>query len=134
MIGSRLHRRVVLWLCVSVAFIVAGCHDTPTVTWNSQKLSPNGRWVTVAHSEISGNFGGQYDETVAQVMQAGIEHSGDTVLILSHEYKDIILVMNWDAPNHLRINYRASSRPGDHVNVDFQAIKWGEVTVSATEM
>lgn len=132
-IEIRPHRRAALWLCVSAMLIVSGCHDSPTITWKSEQPSPDGHWVAVAHSEIIGNFGGQYDQTLVQLKEVGRQSPENTILILSHEYKDIILSMNWDTPSHLSIRYRESPRPGDHVDINFQAIKCGNVTISVVK-
>jgi len=131
---TSLYHSFAPWLCVFEILIAPGCHESPTITWKSERLSPDGHWNAVAHSEIIGNFGGQYDQTFVQLKEVGRKGPGNTILLLSHEYRDIIISMNWDAPNHLNIKYRQSLRPGDHVDVNFQAIKCGNVVISAEKM
>jgi hypothetical protein len=96
-----------------------------------ERKSPDGRWVAVARSEIVGSFGGEYDETVVHLNLVGRKNRAYTILVLSHEYKDIHLSMNWDSPTHLDIKYKESERPGDFVYTHFQAIKCDDVTISA---
>jgi hypothetical protein len=52
------------------------------------------------------------------------------ILGFSHEYGTMNLKMEWVTPKHLNVIYGESGRPGDSVEIEFQAIKCGGVEIS----
>jgi hypothetical protein len=56
------------------------------------------------------------------------------VLGFSHQYATMNLKMEWVTPTHLDVAYGASEKPGDHVSLDFQVVKCGDVEISARDI
>jgi hypothetical protein len=56
------------------------------------------------------------------------------ILEFSHEYATMNLKMEWITPTHLNVMYGESGKPGDEVNLDFQAVKCGGVEISVQHM
>jgi hypothetical protein len=56
------------------------------------------------------------------------------ILAFSHEYATIRLNMEWLDPQHLAVTYGASARPGDQVDVTFQAVKCSDISISLREL
>ena len=44
------------------------------------------------------------------------------------------LKMEWVTPTHLEVAYGPSPRPGDHVNLGFQVVKYGGVDISVRDL
>jgi hypothetical protein len=52
------------------------------------------------------------------------------ILGFSHQYATMNLKMVWLAPRHLNVIYGESGRPGDKVEIGFQAIKCADVEIT----
>jgi hypothetical protein len=44
------------------------------------------------------------------------------------------LKMEWVTPTHLDVTYGASTRPGDHVSLDFQVAKMSGIDISVRDL
>jgi hypothetical protein len=40
------------------------------------------------------------------------------------------LHLNWNTPRNLDVTYGPSGRPGDEVTLDFQAVRFSDVTIT----
>jgi hypothetical protein len=56
------------------------------------------------------------------------------VLEFSHNNMTMNLRMEWVTPTHLHVTYGENARPGDHVNLNFQAVKCGGVDISVQHL
>jgi hypothetical protein len=128
---GRTHHRSLLNSAALV--IIGGClrgcawHDYAT-TWSAEARSPDGLWVATAESVQNGGPGTAYDSTAVYLRQSGQKPA--EILGFSHQYATINLHMKWLTPAHLEVTYGPSGRPGDTVNVDFQAVKFAAVEIS----
>lgn len=118
--------RLVLLVCVSTL----GCREAPTTTWSAQSRSPDGSWLAIARSEQGGGLGGAYDVTTVSLKRVNGPQPPTQVLLFSHEYPTMNLKMEWLAPTHLNVTYGPSARPGDHADLNFQAVKCAGVDIS----
>jgi len=50
--------------------------------------------------------------------------------LFSHEYSTMNLKMEWLTPKDLHVIYGPSDHPGDHADLDFEAIKCASVNIS----
>jgi hypothetical protein len=44
------------------------------------------------------------------------------------------LKMEWLTPTHLNVTYGPSARPGDHADLNFQAIKCAGIEITVTDL
>jgi hypothetical protein len=121
---------LILLVCVSMF----GCRETPTTTWSSQVQSPDGTWVAIARSEQGGSFGGAYNVTTVSLKRTNGSQPPTQVLLFSHEYATMNLKMEWLAPTHLNVTYGPSARPGDHADVNFQAVRCAGIDISIRDL
>lgn len=56
------------------------------------------------------------------------------MLAFSHLYATMNLKMEWVAPTHLDVTYGASARPGDHVSLNFQVVKYAGIDISVRDL
>jgi hypothetical protein len=56
------------------------------------------------------------------------------ILVFSHQWRTMRLNMKWLSPSHLEVVYGPSSRPWDHVEVDFQVVKIAGIDVSLQKL
>lgn len=121
-------------LVVALLFIlIAGCQD-PAVTWSAEEKSPDGLWLVSAQSQQWGGPGTAYDATTVYLKWVKGRQPPVEILGFSHQYATMHLEMKWVTPKHLAVTYAPTSKPGDHVSVDFQAIKCADVTISVEEV
>jgi hypothetical protein len=121
-------------LCFSVIVLLFGCSKAPRATWTATAPSPDGVWVAEAHSEQGGGFGGDNDVTIVQLRRVAGSQPPIQILLFSQEYATIYLQMNWVNSSQLNVLYGPSSRPGDRVTLDFQAIKCAGVDITAHDV
>jgi hypothetical protein len=120
----------VIALLAACAFM-GGCPEACKeggTTWTAESRSPDGLWTATARSQQWGGPGAAYDGTTVYlkwVSQPPIE-----VLGFSHQYATMNLKMEWVAPRHLNVIYGESGRPGDKVEIGFQAIKCADVEIT----
>jgi hypothetical protein len=75
-----------------------------------------------------------YDATTVYLKQINGTQPPTQVLVFSHQYATMYLKkMDWSTATHLNSLYAASTRPGDQVDIDFQAVKCGGVDISMRE-
>ena len=117
-------------LILLVCVFMSGCRETPTTTWSSQVQSPDGIWLATARSEQGGSFGGSYNVTTVSLKRSKGSEPPTQVLLFSHEYATMNLKMEWLGPTHLNVTYGPSTRPGDHADVNFQAVKCAGIDIS----
>jgi hypothetical protein len=123
----RVRSLTVLALCI-LAF---GCQEAAT-TWSAEALSPDGQWLAIARTQQWGGPGTAYDATTVSLKQVNAAPKDPTqVLLFSHQYSTMSLKMDWITPTHLQVTYASSSRPGDHVSLDFQVAKMNGIDISA---
>lgn len=133
--GSRSAARITMWRLILVVCVsMVGCRETPTTTWSEQARSPDGMWLAVARSEQGGSFGGAYDVTTVSLKRIDGPQPPTQVLLFSHEYPTINLKMEWLTPTHLNVTYGPSARPGDHADLNFQAVKCAGVEISVRDL
>lgn len=128
--ARKMTPRLILLLCVSML----GCRETPTTTWLAQERSPDGMWLAIARSEQGGGLGGAYDVTTVSLRRVKGSQPPAQVLLFSHEYPTMNLKMEWLTSAHLNVTYGPSARPGDHADLNFQAIKCAGVDISVTDL
>jgi hypothetical protein len=56
------------------------------------------------------------------------------ILGFSHQYATMKLKIEWVAPTNLKVMYGESGKPGDHVEVDFQAVKCAGIAISTEHL
>jgi hypothetical protein len=56
------------------------------------------------------------------------------ILLFSHEYATMNLKLEWMSPTHLNVVYGASTKPGDDVNLEFQAIRCAGIDISLQDL
>jgi hypothetical protein len=119
---------------ISIATI-AGCASLygcgPTTTWSGETRSPDGRYLAVARSKQWSGPGNAYDATTVYLKWIKGSQPPTEVLEFSHQYATMNLKMEWKTPTHLHVTYGESAKPGDHVSLDFQAIKCAGIEISA---
>lgn len=122
--------RLILLVCV----LMSGCREAPTTTWSVQARSPDGTWLAIARSEQGGGIGGAYDVTTVSLQRVKGPQPPAQVLLFSHEYATMNLKMEWLTPTHLNVTYGPSARPGDHADLNFQAIKCAGIEITVTDL
>jgi hypothetical protein len=127
----RLREAVVL-LVAAISFF-CGCRDVRT-TWSAQVLSPDGNWAALARSEQWSGPGGAADATRVYLKWTKGDVPPIEILAFSHEYATMSLKIEWQDPQHLVVTYGASTRPGDKVNLNFQAVKCSDISISVREL
>jgi hypothetical protein len=132
--ASRLALRVMSRLLLLTCVAMFGCRETPTTTWSAQSLSPDGNWIAIARSEQGGGIGGAYDVTTVSLKRTNGSQPPAQVLLFSHEYSTMNLKMEWLTPTHLNVTYGPSARPGDHADLNFQAVKCAGVEISVRDV
>ena len=129
MICPRLCRcsRVATPCALAMLTLLAGCRDWAP-TWSTRVTSPDSTWVASAESVQNGGPGTAADYTSVSLSRPGKKPV--EVLLFNHQYATMTLQMRWLTPTDLQVDYGPSSRPGDTVTVDFQAVKLGPVSIS----
>jgi hypothetical protein len=105
---------------------LCGCAG-PKKTWSAETPSPDGSWLALAQSQQWSGPGNAYDATTVYLKQA----SGPRIEVLefSNQAPVMNLKMQWVSPRHLQVTY-GENAVQDHVDVDFQAVKCGDVEIS----
>lgn len=125
--------RTTLLTCLGLCILGGGCHDVAT-TWSAEARSPDGRWLATAQSQQWGGPGTAYDATTVYLTDVKASRAPTQVLVFSHQYATMNLEMEWLSPTHLEVKYGASTRPGDHVSLDFQVVKISGIDISVQEL
>jgi hypothetical protein len=125
--------RAMLLLIVGFCVLGFGCQDVAT-TWSTEVPSPNGDWLATARSQQWGGPGTAYDATTVFLKPSKGTQPPTQVLVFSHQYATMFLKMDWITPTHLNVTYAASTRPSDHVSLDFQAVKCDGVEITVREI
>lgn len=125
--------RAMLLLILGFCVLGIGCQNVAT-TWSTEVPSPNGDWLATARSQQWGGPGTAYDATTVFLKPSKETKPPTQVLVFSHQYATMYLKMDWITSIHLNVTYAASSRPGDHVNLDFQAFKCDGIEITAQEI
>jgi hypothetical protein len=102
-----------------------------TVTWSAEASSPDGLWLAVAKSRQWSGPGNAYDATTVYLKWIKGSQPPIEVLGFSHELGTMNLKMEWITPKHLHVIYGESEKRGDHVNINFQAIKCAGIDISS---
>jgi hypothetical protein len=121
-------------LILLVCVLMSGCREAPTANWSAQARSPDGTWLAIARSEQGGGIGGAYDVTTVSLRRFNGSQPPAQVLLFSHEYATMNLKMEWLTPTRLNVTYGPSARPGDHVDLNFQAVKCAGVEISVRDL
>jgi hypothetical protein len=127
--------KLLLLLTIATCLLASGCQDdSAKTTWSAETKSPDGDWLAIARSQQWSGPGNAYDATTVSLKRT----SGDTtpikVLDFDHDYATMDINMKWLTPTHLEVMYGASSLPGDHVNVNFQAIRCAGIDISLRDI
>jgi len=132
-------RKLILFVIVGLCTCMTGCD--PGTTWSAKVPSPDGSWIATARTLQWGGPGTAYDAT-----EVFLEWNPSTpppfipikpplkIIGFSHDYGRIYLKMEWITNKHLEVTYAPSDKPQDHVTLDFQAIKCGDVEISVKEL
>lgn len=124
---------LLLLLTLGLCIAGAGCRNVAT-TWSATVPSPDGRWLAMARSQQWGGPGAAYDATTVFLKPTRGTQPPTQVLVFSHQYATMNLKMDWVAPTQLKVSYAPSTRPDDHVSVDFEAVKCGGVDIAVQEI
>ena len=127
-------RKAISVIIVAIGVFLAGCRDNPTTTWTSEARSPDGLWLATARSQQWSGPGNAYDATTVYLKWVRGSQPAVEILGFSHQYATMNLKMEWLTPTHLNVMYGESGKPGDHVSVDFQAIKCAGIEISAQHL
>jgi hypothetical protein len=123
-----------IWLVlIGVCVLGAGCHNVAT-TWSAEARSPDGLWLATAQSQQVGGPGTAYDGTSVYLTRINGSQPPTQVLGFSHQFATMNLKMEWVTPTHLEVSYGASARPGDHVNLGFEVVKYGGIDISVRDL
>src|SRR5437879_1156976 len=121
-------RTAISLVTVAVCGLLLGCG--PTKTWSAEARSPDGYWLAVARSEQWSGPGNAYDATTVYLKPLKGSQRSTQVLGFSHQYATMNLKMEWATPTHLKVIYGESANAGDHVNLDFQVVKYAGIDIS----
>ena len=125
-------RTAISLIVIGVCFFGA-CQDVAT-TWSAEARSPDGLWLATARSQQWGGPGTAYDATTVYLKSIKGPQPPAQVMLFSHQFATMNLTMKWVTPKHLEVMYGPSANPGDHVSLDFQAVKCGGVDISVREL
>lgn len=124
---------IALLFALSMGILGSGCQG-PATTWSAESRSPDGLWLAFARSQQWAGPGTAYDATTVYLKWIKGTQSPIEILGFSHQYATMHLRMEWITPKHLNIIYAPTSKSGDHVIVDFQAIKCADIEISIQEL
>src|SRR5579864_8485842 len=119
-------------IAIGVYVLLCGCG--PTTTWTSEVRSPDGNWLAVARSEQGSGPGNASDATTVYLKRLKWPQPLTQVLGFSHQYATMNLKMEWVSPAHLHVRYGESAKPGDHVNLNFQVVKYAGIDISVEHL
>ena len=118
--------RAILLLSLGLCVFLSGCKKDPPVS-SAESKSPDGKLVATAHTFANSGFGGGPPTTFVYLSWVAGLQSPTLILSLtggSDAAVDANVEMKWLNSNHLELKYK------ENQNVDFQAIKWGNVDLS----
>lgn len=118
--------RVMLFLGLGLCLVLSGCKKDPPVS-SAESKSPDGKLVATAHTFANSGFGGGPPTTFVYLSWAMGRQSPTLILSLSggsDAAVDANVEMKWLDSTHLELKYK------ENQSVDFQAVKWGKVTLS----
>lgn len=127
--GCARVRMTISLVMITACVLFCGCG--PTTTWSGEACSSDGIWLAVARSEQWSGPGNTYDATTVHLKRLKGSRRPMEVLEFSHQYATMNLKMEWKTPTHLHVTYGESATPGDHVSLDFQAVKCAGIEISA---
>ena len=105
------------------------CIDTADTTWTAAVPAPGGAWIASAHSFATGGPGTAYAGTVVCLNQ--YQQSRFVIASFSQQYERMNLRLHWMDFKHLDVAYGPTRKPGDSVQVLFQAVlAFGEVHIT----
>jgi len=113
--------------CVIIAFVLAllaGCSDSPT--WSADCRSPYDNWIATARTVEHSGFGTGDVETTVEIHNSHGSSRAERVLAFADGGRDIDLKMQWTAPSHLLVTYKADPRI-----LYYQVLKTSGIEISA---
>jgi hypothetical protein len=125
--------RAMLLTFLGLCILGIGCQDVAT-TWSAEARSPDGRWLATARTQQWGGPGTAYDATTVYLKEVKGSQKQTELLLFSHQYATMNLKMEWATPTRLNVTYGASTRPGDHVSLDFQVARVSGIDISVQEL
>lgn len=131
--GSKIGRRCQILGLMALTTMLVGCG--PSIMSQAQQKSPDGKLVAIARSQLVGpGFGQDVPETIVEIRGPNYQETPKTILLLTHEYPTIPISLKWLSPTQLSVVYSRNKGPGDHVVVVFQAVRWGDVDITAMDL
>ena len=131
--NSHLIVKGMLLLVIGLCVWGSGCQDVAT-TWSTEVPSPDGQWVATARSQQWGGPGTAYDATTVFLKRSKGTQPPNQILVFSHQYATMYLKMDWITSTHLGVTYAPSTRPNDHVSLDFHAAKCDGVEITVRQI
>lgn len=113
-----------LHLIAAVLFTCSGCREP--VTWSTESRSPDGTWIATAKTAEYSGFGTGAVETTVSIKRSNGSGSPERVLGFAEAGPDMDLKLQWDAPSHLLVVYKANPAV-----LYFQVVKTSGVDISA---
>jgi hypothetical protein len=113
------------WIVFALCLCTVACGD-PDPDWKFERNSPDGSWVAEAKNIHTAGPGNAWDETYVTLRRSsGPNRDGTQVIELNTESIQTGGVeLNWLGKRHLEVVYGKGS------DVDFQAVKLGELEIS----
>jgi hypothetical protein len=102
-------------------------------TWSAEAQSPDGLWLATALSQQRGGPETALGTTSVYLKWIRGSQPPTQVLGFSHRYATMNLTMEWATSTRLNVTYGPST-PGDHVSLDFQAVKCGGIDISVRDV
>lgn len=118
---------------IGLFLIGLGCNNS-RVTWSTEAYSPSGFWRATADSHHNGGPGTALNYTNVYLQQSGGRQAPTLILFFTHQYSTMYLKLEWITDNHLEVTYGDSGKPGDRVDLTFQAVKFLKVEITAREV
>lgn len=125
----QLMRNAVAGFFLIFAFcFLGGCKNSER-TWSAQVKSPDGKFIATGETLEPGGWGtGAPPETYVDLNWTSGSQKPTVVFSFNdgpNEPGGMNVGMHWLTPTHLELTYRGKP------TIDFQAIKWGKVEISA---
>ncbi len=134
--GRLVQVMVNLIVIVGLCIFGLGCNEG-SITWSTEAYSPDGVWHATAHTRQWGGPGTAFVETTVYLDQSRVKGPPTLILAFTHQYSSrMYLKLEWITAKHLDVTYGygESGRPGDHVDLIFQAVKNNGVEITAREI
>jgi hypothetical protein len=125
----QLTRYSLAWLFLALALcFTIGCKNSER-TWSAQAKSPDGKLIALAETLEPGGWGtGAPAETYVNLNWTSGSQKSTVVFSFNdgpNEPGGMNVGMHWLTPRHLELTYKGNP------TIDFQAVKWAGVEVSA---